>query len=348
MDLQTVRIAVVGTGAVGASVAADLTRADLDVTLIDPWPQHVEAMRADGLTIHLPDQVQVTPVRAHHVCEVAELRAPYDLVLTAVKSYDTGWVCELMAPLLHEDSAFVGLQNGMTTEAVSRHLGPARTIGAVVGIAANAYEPGIVVRQIPPAGTWFAVGALSGERTRRVEQVAAALAPAGTVEVTDDIHASKWMKLLANIPEMLPSAIVDAPLMVAAGMEELRPLMDASAREAYALARELGVRMRPIFGQRSEDVADSDQYAVDLLDAVLDQYSAPDTRVAVLQDWDKGRRAELDAFNGYIVAESARIGRDAPVNAMFLDLAVRIERGELTPSIDNLARLTEAAERARR
>ncbi|WP_322410038.1 2-dehydropantoate 2-reductase [Microbacterium invictum] len=341
-DLDGVRIAVVGTGANGASIGADLIRAGLDVTFIEQWPAHVEAMRADGLTVHLPTATQVTPVEVYHLCQVAELRHPFDIVFTSVKTYDTRWVCELMAPLMGASSVMVGLQNGMTIDAVADILGPARSVGAVLGIAANMPAPGVVVRQIPPAGTWFTVGAMSGERTPRVEQVAAILRHAGTVELTDDIRASKWMKLLANIPEMLPSAILGVPLLTAVGVPGMRAVMDAAAREAYAVARALQIPMRPIFGKTADEVPDSDRYALDLLDAVLESYSLPDTRVAVLQDWDKGRRAELDAFSGYIVRQSEAVGVPAPVNTAILRLAERIEAGELLPSPANSGLLAAA------
>ncbi len=346
MDLTRLRIAVVGTGANGASIGADMIRAGLDVTFIEQWPAHVEAMRADGLTVHLPDETQVTPIRAYHLCQVAELRTTFDLVFTSVKTYDTRWVCELMKPVMRDDSVMVGLQNGMTIDAVAEILGEERSIGAVLGIAANMFEPGIVVRQVPPSRTWLTVGTMDGARTERLEHVAAALGHAGTTEVSDDIRASKWMKLIANIPEMLPSAILGVPLLTAVGLPGARPVMDAASREAYALAVELGVDMLPIFGKTASDIPDSDQYALDLLDAVLEHYSLPDTRVAVLQDWEKGRRAELDAFSGYIVAKRAEIGGRAPVNEAILHLASRVEAGELAPSPNNARLLIDAARAA--
>ncbi len=56
------RIAVVGTGASGASVGVDLTRAGLDVSLIEQWPEHVEAMRANGVRTEMPEHTLTTPV----------------------------------------------------------------------------------------------------------------------------------------------------------------------------------------------------------------------------------------------------------------------------------------------
>lgn len=335
MMLEQLKIAVVGAGAVGGSVAADLVRAGLDVTVIDQWPAHVEAMRADGLTVHLPTETQVTPVPALHVCQVAELREPFDIVFTGVKSYDTRWVAELMTPLMRADSVFVGLQNGMTIDHVAEIVGTERTIGCVLGIAANLRTPGVIVRQVSPADTWFSVGTLSGESTDRLEQVAAVLAYAAQIVVTDDIRSAKWMKLIANIPEMLPSGLLGVPLLEAANMPGIRPVMDVMSREAYALAIDLGVVMLPSLGLTAEQVPDSDQYSLDLLDRVLSHFSQPDTRVAVLQDWEKGRRAELDAFSGYIVAKRREFGGSSPVNEAVLALAVRLERGELTPSPQN-------------
>jgi 2-dehydropantoate 2-reductase len=347
MQLAELKIAIVGTGANGASMGADMVRAGYDVTFIEQWPAHVEAMRENGLTVHMPEDTQVTQVEAVHLCQVAELRTTFDIVFTSVKTYDTRWVAELVKPLMRPDSVFVGLQNGMTIDDVAEILGPERSIGVVLGIAANMFEPGVIQRQVPPAGTWLSVGTMTGERTERLKQVAAVLACAGTVEIADDIRSAKWMKLLANIPEMLPSGLLGVPLLEAAKMEGIRPVMDAMSREAYALATELGIRMQPSLGIAAADMPDSDQYALDLLDRVLSHFSKPDTRVAVLQDWDKGRRAELDAFSGYIVAKRAEIGGSAPVNEAILRLSERVERGELVPSPQNAPLLMAALASAR-
>lgn len=337
------RIAVVGTGANGASLGADLVRAGLDVTFIEQWPAHVEAMRADGLTVHLPDgSTEVTPVSVYHFCQVAELREPFDIAFISVKTYDTRWVTELIKPLLHETSVVVGLQNGMTIDDVADIVGEERSIGAVLGIAANMFNPGVVVRQVDRAGTWLTVGTHDGTRTPALEAVAEALGHAGRISISDDIRSSKWMKLLANIPEMLPSAILNVPLLTATEIPGVRAVMDAASREAYRTAVDLGIAMVPIFGKTAAEVPDSDQYAIDLLDAVLASFSLPDTRVAVLQDWDKGRRAELDAFTGYIVAQQADLGTRAPVNEAILRIAQRIERGELAPDPSNASLLVEA------
>ena len=206
------RIAIVGAGANGASIGADLTRAELDVTFIEQWPAHVEAMRKNGVRVAMPDETLVTPVRVFHVCEVATLQEAYDIVFVVVKAYDTRWACELIKPLVRPDGLVVGLQNGMTIDDVAAIVGPERTLGAVIEVTSNMFEPGVVVRQTPPKGSSFGIGAFDASTRGREDEVAQCLRYAGTVEVSENIRSAKWMKLVVNAAEFLPSAILGLPL----------------------------------------------------------------------------------------------------------------------------------------
>jgi 2-dehydropantoate 2-reductase len=339
------RIAIVGTGANGAAIGADLVRADLDVTFIEQWPAHVEAMRADGLRVESPDGVEVTQVHALHLCEVATLRDPFDIVIFGVKAYDTRWSCELIKPLLAADGVVVGVQNGMTVADTASVLGAQRTLGAVIEIAGNMFTPGVVQRQVARSGTWFALGAPDEEARGREEEVAQVLRHSGRVDVTDDILSAKWMKLVANAAEMVPSAILGVPLVEALHIAGMREVMDAAGTEALDTALALGHRIVPMFGQDGIEDLPPEEYAAALLDAVLGGWSLEDTRVAVLQDWMKGRRAEGEEINGLVVAEQRRRGGSAPVNERLIEVARRIESGELEPDRSNAELLLPALER---
>jgi 2-dehydropantoate 2-reductase len=329
------RIAVVGTGANGAAIGADLVNAGLDVTFIEQWPAHVEAMRASGVRVESPDGSATTPVRALHLCEVATLQERFDVVFLGVKAYDTRWACELIKPLVAADGLVVGLQNGMTIDDVASIMGPERTIGAVIEIAGNMFEPGVVDRQTARAGTWFCVGAFDAATRGREEEVARIMRHAGAVETTEDIRSAKWMKLVANAAEMLPSAILDVPLVEALGVPGIREVMDTAGTEALDTALALGHRIVPMFGQQGIEDLPPERYAAALLDAVLAGWSLEDTRVAVLQDWMKGWRAEGEEINGLVVAEQRRLGGSAPVNERLLEIARRIEAGELKADRSN-------------
>src|SRR5215510_4575738 len=89
------RIGIIGAGAIGCVVGGLLTRAGRDVTLIDQWPEHVEAMRRDGLRLSGTCGEHVVEVKALHIHQAQQLAEPFDAVFISVKSYDTDWATHL-------------------------------------------------------------------------------------------------------------------------------------------------------------------------------------------------------------------------------------------------------------
>ncbi|TAJ48139.1 MAG: hypothetical protein EPO52_08165 [Herbiconiux sp.] len=331
------KIAVVGTGANGAGIGADMARNGLDVTFIEQWPAHVEAIRERGIEVRMPaGRTEITPVRAFHLCDVATLRETFDLVFVGVKAYDTRWACELIKPLLHEKSLVVGLQNGMSIDDVADVVGIDRTMGAVIELASNMWEPGITNRQNPPEDSWYAVGSISPATHGREEEVAAALRFAGTVEISDDIRSSKWMKLIVNAAELVPSALLNLELNTAAEVPGMYEFMMACGKEAARAALADGNRLRPIFGMEGALLDDPDAFAEQLFEIVLTKYSLPDTKTTSLQDWLKGRRSEVAEINGLVVDVLTRAGEAAPFNQLVVDLARKVESGELPADPANL------------
>ena len=104
------RIVVVGAGAIGGYAGGHMTRAGHDVTLIDPWPEHVEYMRAHGLQLSglTPGERHSIPVNAIHLCEVQSLMKgrPVDIAFICVKSYDTEWAVHLVKQYMAPDGFF--------------------------------------------------------------------------------------------------------------------------------------------------------------------------------------------------------------------------------------------------
>ena len=109
------RIAIFGAGAVGGYAGAHMVQAGEDVTFIDPWPEHVEAMRKTGLKItHLRDVPEFTvKPRALHLTEVQALakEKPIDIAFMCMKSYDTAWATTMIAQYLSPGGYVVSLQN---------------------------------------------------------------------------------------------------------------------------------------------------------------------------------------------------------------------------------------------
>lgn len=349
-ELSEVRIAVLGTGANGAGIGADLARAGLDVTFIDQWPANVEAIRANGIRVRLPDQEHVTRVRALHLCEAAELRDEFDVVLLLVKAYDTRWACELIKPYVAADGVVVGVQNGMTGADIADIMGPDRALAAVIEITAAMDTPGIVDRHSGYERSWFAVGATSPAAAHHVELAAEILGKAGVVEVTDDIASAKWMKLVLNAAELVPSAILDLSIAECARFEGMREIMLAAGDEAIRAAQLQDLTVRPIFGMEGDAASSPESFVATILDELIAEYILPHSRSTVLQDWSKGRRAEVMELNGAVVAVMEEHDELAPVNTAVVELARKIEAGELERGrhlypvlIERLAPLREAS-----
>jgi 2-dehydropantoate 2-reductase len=335
------RVAVLGAGANGGGVGAELAAAGVDVTLIEQWPAHVEKIRADGLRIEMPDRVLEQPVVALHLCEVAEVKQPFDVVLMVMKAYDTRWSAELIKPVLAADGLLAGVQNGFTADVIAEVVGPERAIGCVIECSAMMEEPGVVERHTPPESSWFAVGSLSEATAGREGEVAELLAHAGKTEVVEDIRSAKWMKLVSNATTLVTTAILGEPMLASLKHEAMRDLMIASGKEALAAGLAQGYEVQPIFGLTAADLADRDAVVETLLDTLFAGFVLPSTTTTILHDWSKDRRSEVDDINGAVVAELGP--EQAPVNAAVIEMAHRIERGELEPKISNYTELAALA-----
>ena len=333
------RIAVLGTGANGAGIGSNLIQAGHDVTFIEQWPDHVEAMRTNGITVHCDGETTVTPVKAIHLCQVAELRESFDLVFMLVKAYDTRWATELIKPRLAADGLLVGLQNGMMAADIAEIVGVERTLGAVIEVGANMFEPGIVTRDTPVGKSWFALGALPGGPQDRAAEVAEILRAAGNIEVFDDIVSAKWMKLVVNAAELVSAAIVDMPMLDAIELPGMREFMIVSGVEALETAVDLGHQAVPIFGLTGSADGTAEEYVTALIDAVYGTFAVTTSVTTVHQDWMKGRHSEVEEINGLVVRERERLGGSAPANQVTVEVALEIERGEADAGRHHLPRL---------
>jgi len=329
-------IAILGSGANGASIGADLTRAGFDVALIDQWPEHVQAMRERGIRIDMPEERLQVPVRAHNLCDVCTFTTPFDIVLLLMKAYDTRWACQLIEPYLASDGLLAGVQNGMTTDTIAEVVGAHRTIGCVIEISSTMFDPGVVQRDSPPSRSWFAVGGIDPATKGREREIGDLLKHSGTVAYVDDIRASKWMKLVSNATTLVTTAVLGLPIHEAARIPVMRDLMLRSGQEALDTGMAVGHPALPIFGLTPEDVRQSNRLVETLLDTLLSGFTLPDTKTTVLQDWMKGRRSEVDDLNGQVVKRARGTKVTTPVNAAVVELAHRIEQGVLKPGPANL------------
>jgi 2-dehydropantoate 2-reductase len=334
------RIAVVGAGAIGCSIGASLAKAGHDAVLIDQWPAHVEAMKADGLRVVLPDEEYRVPVSAYHLCEVHTLNRHFDLVLLAVKSYDTRWTAELIRPYLKADGVLVGVQNGMNEEALIPIIGYQRLIGCSFEISAEVFTPGVVQRNTPPERAWIGLGELHGRITPRLRALESLLGCAGKITLTTNIHGAKWAKLVNSSMILAPFGMLGLQSWQAVEIPEVFKLCIRLGRETLAVGTALGYEIEPIFGLTAQDfMGSADDTVEKLLMTIVRHHgeSARKVRGVVLQDHLKGRYTETDFLSGLVVRKGKEAGVPTPANEAVTAINALIREGALTPQRSNLA-----------
>ena len=191
------RIAIFGAGAVGSYLGAFMTREGEDITLIDPWPAHVEAMKADGIKVTGSQGPFSVPVKALHLHEVQGVKEPFDIVFIAVKSYDTLWAATFLEPYLKPEGFAVSSQNSINDEVIASVVGYSRTVGCVMShIEVALWEPGHVTRGGEPGRDRghdvFRVGELAGPITPRVERVVRLVSSIVGARATTILWGESW------------------------------------------------------------------------------------------------------------------------------------------------------------
>jgi 2-dehydropantoate 2-reductase len=337
------RLAFMGAGAVGSYVGGHLSRAGLDVTLIDPWPDHIEAIKRDGLHLEgTQGEYRVHP-RAPHLHEVQSLfKDPVDVAFVCTKSYDTVWATAMIAQYLGPGGFIVSLQNSINEERIAGVVGWGRVVGCIASsISVNAYAPGHVTRTVQPGGpgyTVFRVGEVHGRITPRVEELAQLLTHIDSAKATTNLWGERWTKLVINSSGNGVSAITGLGGKEMTLSSEIRQLTIQLTGEAIAVGQALGFTIEPIRGL-PPDVAraaiEGDRAAYEQVEAKLLAGLARMTeegRPSTGQDIQKGRRTEIDFLNGLVAEKGDEAGVPTPTHKALVQVVKEVERHEIEPS----------------
>jgi len=346
------RIAVVGAGAIGASIGAYLIREGQDVTLIDQWAAHVEKMKHEGLTLTDLNETFTVPVKALHLSEVSSVHEAFDIVYLAVKSYDTRWSTYLIEPLLTPRGFILPAQNSLNDEIVAHIVGYHRTVGCVPTISAGVYKPGQVVRTDPMTTHCFTVGELSGRITPRVREVVAALQVIGPSEATTNIWGARWAKMVTNCMGNALAGLMgpNVALMTEAQRDLAALVRVCLGSEVVRVAQALGVAVEPVNGISAQQFATAKSRneimtikrqlekawsARRLSEDQIARLGAPG-RASLLQDVIKGRQTEVDELNGLVVTKGREVSVPTPMNEAIVDLMKALEQGRITADPVNI------------
>jgi 2-dehydropantoate 2-reductase len=325
------------------------------VSLIDPWPEHVNAIRKHGLQVSGVTEAErfTVQVPIMHLCDVEALsrQRPVDIALICTKSYDTGWSTLMIRPYLAPEGFAVSLQNAINEETIAEVVGWGRTLGCVASlICVELYEPGHVHRNVPLGGdahTVFRVGEPHGRVTPRAQEVARLLSAVDSTKTTSNLWGERWSKLVANCMRNSVSAMTGLVGTENDLHEPVRRLILRIAGEAVRVGQALGYTLEDIYKLPPERLAaalDDPQAFKEMEERLLERTKRLDVgkhRASMLQDVHKGRRTEIDYLNGFVAARGAEVGIATPANAAITTMVREIERRERQPGLDNVALLWE-------
>ncbi|MDX2185296.1 MAG: 2-dehydropantoate 2-reductase [Opitutaceae bacterium] len=233
------RIAIVGSGALGCYYGARLTQAGADVSFL--MRSDLAAVRAKGLSVKWPKgEAHLHPAKAFGSPEEI---GPVDLVIVALKTTAEADYEHLVRPLLGPATGILTLQNGLGADAAFAQLfGEERVMGALCFICVNRLAPGIV--ECFRTGS-IAFGEFQRPISARIREIEALFRSAGIhTELGDDLAQLRWRKLVWNVPfnglSIAAGGITTDKILADPDLErEVRALMDEIVRTAAALGHTL-------------------------------------------------------------------------------------------------------------
>jgi 2-dehydropantoate 2-reductase len=306
------KVAIVGTGAMGSVYAGLLAEAGNEVWAVDAWEEHVAAIRARGLRVEGASGDRT--VRVHATTDAGEA-GECDLVVIATKARDVEAAAQSARPLLGRDTVVLPIQNGLgSPDRVARVLGEERVaIGVVGGFGASILAPGHAHHN-----GWELVrlGERTGPATERIRRIAAVWEAAGfRVQVYDDVERLVWEKLICNVCFSATCAILERTIGEVMADDDAWWVASRCATEAYDVARARGIAL---------GFDDPLAYARAFGEKI------PGARPSMLLDVLAGRPTEIDVLNGAIPPAAREVGLAAPVNDVVASL-VRAKKVDAEP-----------------
>lgn len=297
------KILVMGSGGVGGFYGGRLAHAGCDVTFVARGA-HLEAMRRNGLVIENKTQgdIRLPQVKATDDPATA---GQVDLVLIAVKLWDTEAAARAVKRNVGPNTAVLSLQNGVIKDDILRaELGEEAVIGGVGYVATHIARPGVILQT--GALQRAVIGEYDGRRTPRVEALLEVLLRAGIeAEIAADISRTLWEKYTFLVGLSGTTATMRMPIGPIRSNLQTRAFLLEIMKETVAVGRALGVAL-------------PENYAEDRL-RFADSIPA-DMSSSMHHDLEQGNRLEVEWLSGGVVQLGARVGVPTPANRAVWDI----------------------------
>lgn len=306
------KIAILGSGAMGCLFGAAFHRAGCSVTLVDVSQPHVDAINARGLELDTRAGVDLLPIRARLPADAA---GPFDLIVVFTKTFHTQDALAGMAHAIGPQTHLLSLQNGLGND--RRLAGFVSDDKVMVGasmLPSDLVGPGKV--RSHGEGYSRLYPAFGGDPAM-AGKVAEALTRGGLPTQLDPaIHEAIWSKVVFNAAMNPLCALTRRTPGFLGANAEARATIAAVVAEGVSAAHAHGLMIDPAPIHALTQVSMTDH---------------ADHEASMLQDVNAGRRTEVDAINGAIVLAAQEKGLAAPVTQTLWHL-VKLEEAKLAGS----------------
>ena len=329
------RVAIYGAGSLGTILGAYISKAGLKIELINRNKAHVEALKAKGATIVGTVQF-CQPVVAY---TPDEMSGQYDIIFLMTKQQHNHEVVNMLKEYLTTDGVLVTFQNGLPEVQIASILGEERVLGCTVAWGATLQSPGVCELTSAPDALSFSLGAISNQRNKHFDKVKELLEKMGTVDVEENFIGTRWSKLLINAAFSGMSAVLGCTFGEAAQSRASRRIVQALIKECIDVCHAGNIRIEPVQGKdivKLLNYTNSLKRAFSFFIIPIAIRKHAKLKASMLQDLEKGKLTEVDAINGAVSEYGRRVGCPTPMNDRVVEIIHKIERGELTPSFENL------------
>ena len=299
------KIAIVGCGAMGSIYAALMADAGNEVWAVDTWQAHVDAINTRGLRVEgASGDRTVTSIRATSDASAIGI---CDLVVVATKASGVAAAARTALSLTGPGTMILTIQNGLgAADRIAEAIPTSQVmLGVVGGFGASMKGPGHAHHN---GMEMVRLGEMDGGETARLAKVVEVWKGSGfAAKGYPDIHQMIWEKLICNCAVSGPCCITGLTVGQVLGNADAWRLALGCAAEADAVARAKGIAL-----------------GFDDVESYVRTFAAkiPHSKPSMLQDHEARRKSEIDAINGAIPVEAAKVGLQAPVNA-FVATAIR-------------------------
>ncbi|MBS1673453.1 MAG: 2-dehydropantoate 2-reductase [Actinobacteria bacterium] len=298
----------------GGVHASQLAHYGHEVTVVDRSPEVLARIRGEGLTIRKPDGTEST-IRVEARDSTEGLAEP-DFLFFFVKAHVTSYAARGAAGIVGDHTVAVSVQNGWGHgEALAEALPASRIVVGVTRQGATPLAPGVVLHY--GAGETV-LGAWAGDDLGPARRAADLLASAGLpASASSDALGMIWEKLVFN------AGFSSVPSIIGRSAYSLKLLPDA-LRLAVGVSTE-AVQVANALGHIGISV---DEHVLAPAERFFEKIEAAGGiggKPSMLIDIENRRRTEVDAINGALLREGARLGLALPLNTAVTALLKGIE-----------------------